>query len=357
MKLNKKIVNQLQKILKTRKFKYVNIYQFENKIVFGFNATDLLETDTYVEFLTDIETNNKQEIKITIDANSFKNIITVMGQCEMEITDSKIIFKDENITQSLETLSFTAPNINDVELIQTSFILNSDEFKNALKKVKYAIGEEVALKAIYNIHGEIANKNTYRIVASDGYRLVFVDFPVNYRTHNSDLALRLNEKQVNTLIKLLPKNKNVEVNISKDYVNINVENLAFTFRRETEQFPDYKRVIPSTESIKTKIIFEKNKILNMLKQFGKGTKTILEIVGNQMTISLVDDKNNKELVNMTLNVNKDGEDMKIGFDSMYLLDLLKNVDDDIITLQIIDSLAPAIVAKQNELHLLLPIRL
>lgn len=194
-------------------------------------------------------------------------------------------------------------------------------------------------------------------MASDGYRLVFVDFPVNYRTHNSDLALRLNEKQVNTLIKLLPKNKNVEVNISKDHVNINVENLTITFRREVEQFPDYKRVIPSTESIKTKIIFEKHKVLNMLKQFGKETNTILEIIGNKMTITLVDYKNNKELVNMTLNVNKDGEDMKIGFDSMYLLDLLKNVDDDIITLQLIDNLLPAVVTRQNELHLLLPIRL
>ena len=59
-------------------------------------------------------------------------------------------------------------------------------------------------------------------------------------------------------------------------------------------------------------------------------------------------------------VNMQGEELEIAFNSRYLLDVLKNMEEDVIRLEMTSSITPCVIkAKDNDSYkyLILPVRL
>lgn len=61
-----------------------------------------------------------------------------------------------------------------------------------------------------------------------------------------------------------------------------------------------------------------------------------------------------------LNINLQGESIQIAFNSRYLLDVLKNMDDDEVKLEMTSSVSPCVIKGKNidnSKYLVLPVRL
>ena len=68
-------------------------------------------------------------------------------------------------------------------------------------------------------------------------------------------------------------------------------------------------------------------------------------------------------VEENISVEKDGEDIKIGFNSKYILDYLKVIDSDMISLNLIGKNNPCFIKEENEdrdkyyIYMVLPVRI
>jgi len=182
------------------------------------------------------------------------------------------------------------------------------------------------------VYVNLGDKNT-TFVATDGHRLVrYRRADVKSDNGNSIIIPR---KALNLLKATLPS-ENTEVSL-----NFNMSNAFFKFgnikmicRLIDERFPDYDNVIPSGNNIKMTI--ERNDLLGALKRISiyanKTTHQVrLKITGSELQISAEDLDFSNE-ANERLSCEHEGEDIEIGFNAKFLIEMLTNLDSDKIRL-------------------------
>ena len=111
-------------------------------------------------------------------------------------------------------------------------------------------------------------------------------------------------------------------------------NIKMICRLIDERFPDYDNVIPSENNIQMSI--ERTDLLGALKRISiyanKTTHQVrLKITGSELQISAEDLDFSNE-ANERLSCEHDGEDIEIGFNAKFLIEMLTNMDSDKIKL-------------------------
>jgi DNA polymerase-3 subunit beta len=182
------------------------------------------------------------------------------------------------------------------------------------------------------VYVNLGEKNT-TFVSTDGHRLVrYRRTDVKSESGNTIIIPR---KALNLLKSTLPS-ENTDVTI-----DFNTANAFFKFgtirmicRLIDERFPDYENVIPSSSTIKMTI--NRADFLSSLKRISiyanKTTHQVrLKITGSQLQVSAEDLDFSNE-ANERLACEHEGEDIEIGFNARFMVEMLSNLDTDQIRL-------------------------
>ena len=210
--------------------------------------------------------------------------------------------------------------------------ISSDVLSRAINNTIFATSNDELRPAMTGVYVNLGEKNT-TFVATDGHRLV------RYRRtdvkSDNGTAIIIPRKALNLLKATLPA-ENAEV-----VLNFNLANAFFRFgnirmicRLIDERFPDYENVIPSGNNIKMTI--GRNDLLGALKRISiyanKTTHQVrLKITGSELQISAEDLDFSNE-ANERLSCEHDGEDIEIGFNAKFLVEMLGNMDSEQIRL-------------------------
>jgi len=201
-------------------------------------------------------------------------------------------------------------------------------------------------------------------VATDGHRLVrYRRVDVVGEVSNSMIIPR---KALNLLKSTLPTDNspvNIEFNPSNIFFEFN--NVKMISRLIDERFPDYENVIPlNNTNIMT---IGRDEILSSLKRISiyanKSTHQIrIKIAGSELVISAEDLDFSNE-ANERLSCEHDGDDIEIGFNARFMMEVLSNMESDQIDLKLdAPNKAGLVLPKQNDdnediLLLIMPVML
>lgn len=103
-----------------------------------------------------------------------------------------------------------------------------------------------------------------------------------------------------------------------------------------ERFPDYENVIPLDNN--NSLVIKKDELLSSLKRIAiyanKTTHQVrLKVTGSELQISAEDLDFSNE-ANERLACEHDGEDIEIGFNAKFLVEMLGNIESEEITLKL-----------------------
>ena len=149
------------------------------------------------------------------------------------------------------------------------------------------------------------------------------------------MAISVPRKALNLLKATLPaENTDVVLNFNMANAFFKFGNIRMICRLIDERFPDYENVIPSGNNIKMTI--GRNDLLGALKRISiyanKTTHQVrLKITGSELQISAEDLDFSNE-ANERLSCEHDGEDIEIGFNAKFLVEMLGNMDSEQIRL-------------------------
>jgi DNA polymerase-3 subunit beta len=172
-------------------------------------------------------------------------------------------------------------------------------------------------------------------VATDGHRLVkFRRVDVS-----SDMAnnIIIPKKALNLIKSSIPSDRSmvkIEFNASNAFFSFG--NLKMICRLIDERFPDYENAIPMNNP--NKLVISKTDFFNSLRRISiyanKTTHQVrLKIAGSELQISAEDLDFSNE-ANERLACDYQGEDMEIGFNARFLLEMLNNLDCENVELQL-----------------------
>jgi len=116
-----------------------------------------------------------------------------------------------------------------------------------------------------------------------------------------------------------------------------------------ERYPDYDNVIPSDNT--NLVTLSKSEILGSLKRISiyanKTTNQVrLKITGSEILMSAEDLDFSNE-ANERISCEHDGEDIEIGFNAKFLIELLSNVDSDKVILKLSEPNKAGLIIPDN----------
>ena len=297
----------------------------------------LLEiTNNISEKEIELNITEKQQLEIKTETGSF----SIMGQDHSEYPSDPIM----NETQSIYIKTSTLFEIIDFTKNSTS----KDELKPALQGVLLKIDGK-------SIVG----------VSTDGHRLSRIIIE-NEGLDNQEQEIIIPTKFLTLLTSFVDKKENAEIEISKNHMSLSYKNTTIYSRIIKDNYPDYEKVIP-LDNNKT-FTTNKKDLINAIKRVSifsnRSTKQITLDIGNQKTTILTEDSEQSARGAETISSQFNNMDnLKIGFNSMFILDALNSIKSEQITMFLNGSLNAAILSetspdkKMDKLVLLMPIRL
>ena len=212
--------------------------------------------------------------------------------------------------------------------------ISSDILGKAIANTIFATSNDELRPAMTGVYLSLNDTNT-TFVATDGHRLI------RYRrvdvVSDMDNTMIIPRKALNLLKATLPAENtavSVDYNVSNAYFKFN--QIQMICRLIDERFPDYENVIPVDNP--NQVVIDRLELLSSLKRIAiyanKTTHQVrLKITGSELLISAEDLDFSNE-ASERLSCEHDGEDIEIGFNARFLLEMLGNITSKEVRIQL-----------------------
>jgi DNA polymerase-3 subunit beta len=299
---------------------------------------------------------------ITIPAKKFLDIVkSLPEECELEISVKK------NNSVSIKTgksffkiMGLPKEDFPALPLFEDkdSITIDQKEIKELLNLTDFATSKEdsrhVLTGVLFAVKGEDIN-----LIATDGRRMAVASKKLKTKTLvNKEVIVPL--KTVSEVKRLLGEDGEVKIQFGENQVKF-VFPTSFVISRIIEgEFPDYKKVIPARSEVFVEAA--KEDLLSAVRRVSIFTDQDSQAI--KMIIS-------KEKVNISKKAEYLGEaeeeisakytgseEMKIGFNPKYLMDVLRAINETEIKFELNGSNKPGVIRKGEEYtYVVLPMQL
>ena len=214
----------------------------------------------------------------------------------------------------------------------SSFLISSSVLLNAINKTLFASGNDELRPVMSGVFCELSEENI-TFVATDAHKLV--KHTRSKITSNSNSSFILPKKPLSLLKNNIDSDSDLNVDFNETNVKFSLDNITLICRLIDGKYPNYDAVIPKDNP--NKLVINKVELLNSIKRVSiyasKTTHQIrLKIAGSQLQITSEDlDFANKAEERLTCSY--EGEDIEIGFNSRFVIDMLNNIGAEQICLE------------------------
>jgi DNA polymerase-3 subunit beta len=311
-----------------------------------------------------IETKFKAEVlepgKIVVESKLLGDIVRKLPSSMIEINTTE----NNSIELICEKSNFTLVHMNSDDFPSLPeideniiFSIEQKKLKNMIKSTIFAVAQDETRPILTGVLFEIAEKKL-SLVALDGYRLALNSEEIDNDNLISEV---IPGKTLNEVVKILDDEGNVDITFTTNHILINFGDTKVFSRLLEGEFIKYKSIIP--EEFNLKVTVKREELLSCIERaslVGKDGNTNLikfDILEDTMVIT-----SNSQLgkVREELNIILQGQPLQIAFNSKYLIDLLKIIDEDEIIMELSSSVSPCIIRnaeREDSTFLVLPVRL
>lgn len=321
------------------------------------SANDNLITVTATDLENTLETNCSAIVqnggKIALPSKKLFEIIREIHSGEIEIEELEnnwVQIKSSTVSFKLAGLpAVDFPSLPTQDLIGQVQV-QASSLDDMITKTFFAVSSDDLRRNLAGLYFEPLEDGLLRVIGTDGHRLSFVEHKFNGGLGFSS-GIILPRKGVAELKKLLKDSESgdIRLSVSNNFFIAQSDNIKLFSRLIELEYPDYKQVVPE----QSKFSFEvKRDLLNAAVRrvsvlSSEKTKSI------KMNISA----QNMQLVSVTPEIGEAKEDIKIeysddsvelGFNSIYIMEVLEAIDTEDIIIEISDELSPALIRPKGE---------
>ena len=295
-------------------------------------------SDLQTSMMTELEVEAKEDGSIAIPAK-------ILLETLRNLPEQPVNFTIEESSYSIEISSdngrykLSGENATDFPRVPTvsdgySVNISSDVLGTAISNTIYATSNDELRPSMTGVFLKLDETNA-TFVATDSHRLI------RYRRVDivSDMShsMIIPRKALTLLKTTLPSevtNVAMEFNTSNAFFDFN--RIKMICRLIDERYPDYENVIPADNE--NNITIGKAELLSSLKRIAiyanKSTHQVrLKITGSELMISSEDLDFSNE-ANERLVCEHDGDDIEIGFNAKFLIEMLGNISSDQLTFKL-----------------------
>ncbi len=226
--------------------------------------------------------------------------------------------------------------------------MSTDVLSSAINNTIFATSNDELRPAMTGVYMNLSDSNT-TFVSTDGHRLIRYR-RVDVASDNGSTII-IPRKALNLLKSTLPsENTNVTVEFNMSNAFFHFGNIRMICRLIDERFPDYENVIPASNP--NKMVINRSEFLSSLKRIAiyanKTTHQVrLKIAGSELQIS-AEDLDFANEANERLSCEHDGNDIEIGFNARFLIEMLNNLHSDRVSIHLSEPNKAGLIIPEDQ---------
>ncbi len=327
----------------------------------------LSSTDMDISIIEKISCNVMEEGATTLNSQILYDIVRKIDEnSEIEIISNNgklLTLRSDGSRFSLACLPKEDYPIIEKDKSGIQVQINSKILFKLIDKTKFAISNEETRYFLNGLYFNITNENNNNIltlVGTDGHRLAKFSNKIDGKIEKVSGVI-IPKKTIYELSKLLSEiDTEITISISSNKIVFIIGDIIFISKLIDGNFPDYKRVIPVDNINLLKI--SRERLLSAVDRVStianeKSPVIKFKILQNILNLNTIN--NESSTASEDLNINYEGDDIEIGFNSKYIMDMMNNLEDDEIVINLKDNSSPIIVQENSNtslVYVLMPMR-
>ena len=324
-------------------------------VLFEIESGNLLITasDLQTSVIVELQVESKEDGSVAIPAKIL--IDTLKNLPEQPVTFS-IDDQNYNIEINSDNGKYKLAGENSADFPKVpsvsdgfSAIIDSEILNSAISNTIFSTSTDELRPAMTGVFFKLSQSSgTY--VSTDGHRLVKY-IRTDIKGDEVDHDMILPRKSLNLLKSIIPSDKSSEIKLEFNASNafFTFENVKMVCRLIDERYPDYDNVIPNDNS--NSVTLDKSEILGSLKRISiyanKTTNQVrFKISGSEILISAEDLDFSNE-ANERISCDHDGDDIEIGFNAKFLIEMLSNIESEKVLLKLSEPNKAGLLIPEN----------
>jgi DNA polymerase III subunit beta len=337
----------------------------------GRNGLSLSATDMDLEIVEGVSAQIERPGLTTAPAHTLYDIVRKLqegAQISVEATlaptgNSGLVLRSGRSTFTLACLPPEDYPVLAGGDLPHSFALSATELRSLIDRTRFAISTEETryyLNGIYLHTTKSEEVPVLRAVATDGHRLARFEM-VMPEGAGGIPGIIIPRKTIIELRKLVDEyEEEIQVSLSETKIRFEVGEAALTSKLIDGTFPDYDRVIPSSNDKVLEVNCKEfadavDRVSTISTEKSRAVKLALD--NGNLSVSATSPENGTAVEE--IGVRYDAAAIEIGFNSRYLLDITQQIDGDGARFLMSDSASPTIVRDISDpgvLYVLMPMR-
>lgn len=326
------------------------------------NQIKFTTNDMELGIETIVEGTIEEKGKVALDAKIFYEIIRRLPDNDVTIkTDDKYA-----ATITCEKAKFNIPGKSGEDFAYLPMIekdepltISQYTLKEMIRQTIFSIAVNENNKLMTGELFEIKN-NCLKIVSLDGHRISIRKMPL--KKDYSDRKVVVPGKTLSEVSKILSGEVDDQVSIyfTKNHILFEFDQTMVVSRLIEGEYFRIDQMLSSDYETKLKI--NKKEFLDCID---RATLLVREVDKKPIIINITDDDMELRIdsamgsMNEEIDIEKEGKDIMIGFNPKFLIDALRVIDDETVTIYLVNPKAPCFIRddEENYTYLILPVNI
>lgn len=301
--------------------------------------------------------------RITVPAKKLLDICRSLP----ENSDIAVQLQGESCVLSCGKTKFTLSTLNAAEYPnleswqgEVELTLSRQQLRKLLDDTAFSMANQDVRYYLNGLLFEVDN-GTLTAVATDGHRLAMSTLPLP-AVAGQQKQIIIPRKGVLEIMRLLANDEQlVTLSLGQNHIRLNDNSFSFSSKLIDGRFPDYRRVLPRNS---TKLVTAHRSVLKdactrasiLSNEKYRGVRFTLSSAELQIVANNPEHEQAEEIIE----VEYQGDNLEIGFNVGYLLDVLNTLNTDLVLLHLNDSNSSALlegVGNQGAAYVVMPMRL
>lgn len=307
-----------------------------------------------------IEANIIEKGAVLLKAKLFSDIVRKLPEDELTIKSDfsgVVLIKSGTVEFKIPMQNVEEfPKVQEVDLL-VGEIVESELFRSMIRQTIFSISTAEDKPAFTGELLEIKN-GRINLVSVDNFRVSYRSEPFSSEDIHEAI---IPGKTMKELVRIIPQNSDIIIYFTPKHLLIETTEFTITTRLIEGEFLKYSGVFEAER--KTLFTINKSEILNALDRAGviasdgKTVPSRLKIEENKLVIT-----STAEIGNLydEISIATVGDNLEISFNPKFLIDAIRSIDSETISMQFGTSLSPCIIMAENSenyKYLVLPLRM
>ncbi|MCG8427929.1 MAG: DNA polymerase III subunit beta [Chromatiales bacterium] len=320
-------------------------------------------TDLEVEMKTSAQVESEGELDFTLPARKLIDICRALpeeAEIQLSVESERAVLKSGRSRFTLGILPAQDYPAIEPSVSSHHFAISQKLLKRLIDKTHFAMAQQDVRYYLNGMLLEVGD-GMIRSVATDGHRLALSEANCELE-EGVEVQVILPRKAVLELSRLLEDSEEkVEVEISSNHIRLKMGDTSFTSKLIDGKFPDYQRVIP--KGFDKTVIADRDELKQALQRTSILSNEKYRGIRFQFTsglLQLLAHNPEQEEAEEEMEIDYAGEELVIGFNVGYLIEVLGVIDASTVKLSLSDANSSCLIQDSDtddNKYVIMPMRL